>query len=177
MAATAFLSVPNHLLLSRHICASCLLHPTRLNGALLLQQLRLQCLPATSSSCGLSTLLQNEESSSLCIVVARSWTYAGHALNLATFFDASNLYFFFRGPHVLSSSIIGDVVLTSCSAVHLQQQANSSTLQCQRVSGTAAPSRSELAAMIAAKEVAKTSDHRLLGTSMGLFFFDSVSPG
>jgi len=93
------------------------------------------------------------------------------------FCDASNLYFFFRGPHVLSSSNIGDVVLTSCSAVHLQQQANSSTLQCQRVSGTAAPSRSELAAMIAAKEVAKTRDHRVLGTSMGLFFFDNVSPG
>jgi threonyl-tRNA synthetase len=31
--------------------------------------------------------------------------------------------------------------------------------------------------MLAAKEVAKARDHRLLGTSMGLFFFDNVSPG
>jgi threonyl-tRNA synthetase len=67
--------------------------------------------------------------------------------------------------------------LTSCSAVHLHQQSPSTTVQCQRVSGTAAPSRSHLAALLAAKEVAKTRDHRLLGTSMGLFFFDNVSPG
>ena len=37
--------------------------------------------------------------------------------------------------------------------------------------------RSELAALLAAKEAAKTRDHRLLGNSMGLFFFDNVSPG
>jgi threonyl-tRNA synthetase len=84
---------------------------------------------------------------------------------------------FCRGPHVMNSSVIGDVALTSCSAVHLHQQGPSTTVQCQRVSGTAAPSRSELAALLAAKEVAKTRDHRLLGTSMGLFFFDNVSPG
>jgi threonyl-tRNA synthetase len=77
----------------------------------------------------------------------------------------------------MNSSVVGDVALTSCSAVHLHQQSPSTTVQCQRVSGTAAPSRSELAAMLAAKEVAKTRDHRLLGTSMGLFFFDNVSPG
>ena len=61
--------------------------------------------------------------------------------------------------------------------MHLQQQAPATTLQCQRVSGTAAPGRFELATMLAAKEVAKARDHRLLGTSMGLFFFDNVSPG
>ena len=84
---------------------------------------------------------------------------------------------FYRGPHVLSSSVIGDVALASCSAVHMQLHASSETVQCQRVSGMAAPSRSELVAMVAAKEVAKARDHRLLGTSMGLFFFDQVSPG
>jgi threonyl-tRNA synthetase len=41
----------------------------------------------------------------------------------------------------------------------------------------AAPSRSQLADMVAAKEAAKARDHRVLGTSMGLFFFDNVSPG
>jgi threonyl-tRNA synthetase len=41
----------------------------------------------------------------------------------------------------------------------------------------AAPSRLQLANMVAAKEAAKARDHRVLGTSMGLFFFDNVSPG
>jgi threonyl-tRNA synthetase len=96
---------------------------------------------------------------------------------MRTHVAAGKLISLCRGPHVLNSGVIGDVMLTSCSAVHLQQQVQSTTVQCQRVSGTAAPSKSQLAEMVAAKEAAKARDHRVLGTSMGLFFFDNVSPG
>jgi len=80
-----------------------------------------------------------------------------------------------RGPHVQHTKQIGAVKLLESSGNYWRGDERNPMLQ--RIYGTAFASQKALDEHLAAVEQAKARDHRRLGTQLGLFHLDPLSPG
>jgi len=80
-----------------------------------------------------------------------------------------------RGPHVQRSDQIGAVKLLEVSGTYWKGDESGPKLQ--RIYGTAFASKKELKAHLAAVEEARKRDHRRVGSELGLFALDALSPG
>jgi threonyl-tRNA synthetase len=80
-----------------------------------------------------------------------------------------------RGPHVQRTDQIGAVKLTDVSGSYWKGDESGPRLQ--RIYGTAFANKKELKAHLAALEEARKRDHRRVGTDLGLFALDPLSPG
>ena len=79
-----------------------------------------------------------------------------------------------RGPHVQRVDQIGAVKILEASGVYWKGDESNEMLQ--RVYGTAFGSEKELQEHLEAVELAKTRDHRRLGTDLDLFSFSEHAP-
>ncbi len=80
-----------------------------------------------------------------------------------------------RGPHVQHTGQIGAVKLLESSGTYFRGDESGPKLQ--RIYGTAFASRKELKTHLHRLEEAKKRDHRRVGTELGLFHMDALSPG
>ena len=80
-----------------------------------------------------------------------------------------------RGPHVQHTGQIGAVKLLESSGTYFRGDESGPKLQ--RIYGTAFGTRKELKAHLHRLEEAKKRDHRRVGTELGLFHMDALSPG
>lgn len=79
-----------------------------------------------------------------------------------------------RGPHVEHTGQVKAVKLIRVAGAYWRGDESRPMLQ--RVYGTAFPDKKQLRMHLAAIEEAKKRDHRKLGTQLGLFYFDPISP-
>ncbi|EKX74103.1 threonyl-tRNA synthetase, putative [Theileria equi strain WA] len=83
-----------------------------------------------------------------------------------------------RGPHVPFTSFIKGASFDILKASSCYWLSNSDADSLQRVYGISFPEKDQLKSYHARIEEAKQRDHRLIGTQLNLFYFDSVhSPG
>jgi threonyl-tRNA synthetase len=80
-----------------------------------------------------------------------------------------------RGPHLQDSRPIKAVKLTSLAGAYWRGDERNKQLT--RIYGTAFYSQADLDAHLERLEQARARDHRKLGRELGLFHFESVSPG
>jgi len=80
-----------------------------------------------------------------------------------------------RGPHVQRTGQIGAVKLLESSGTYFRGDESGPKLQ--RIYGTAFASRKELKSHLHRIEEARKRDHRRVGTELGLFHMDALSPG
>jgi len=80
-----------------------------------------------------------------------------------------------RGPHLQHTGQIGAVKLLESSGTYFRGDESGPKLQ--RIYGTAFASRKELKTHLHRLEEAKKRDHRRVGTELGLFHMDALSPG
>ncbi|KAF6989926.1 hypothetical protein CFC21_007198 [Triticum aestivum] len=80
-----------------------------------------------------------------------------------------------RGPHILNTSFVKAFACLKASSSYWMGKADRESLQ--RVHGISFPQSKLLKEYQHMMEEAATRDHRLLGESQKLFFFDSLSPG
>jgi threonyl-tRNA synthetase len=80
-----------------------------------------------------------------------------------------------RGPHVPSTGCIKAFKLTSVAGAYWRGDEHNAMLS--RIYGTSFPSKEALEEHLKMLELARARDHRKLGREMGLFLFDSISPG
>ena len=80
-----------------------------------------------------------------------------------------------RGPHVPSTSKVGEFKIMSVAGAYWHGDANEKMLQ--RVYGTTWPNKKELKAYLERLEEAKKRDHRILGKQLDLFSFHDEGPG
>jgi threonyl-tRNA synthetase len=79
-----------------------------------------------------------------------------------------------RGPHVEHTGQLKAFKLIRVAGAYWRGDEKRPMLQ--RLYGTAFPDRKQLRQYLAAIEEAKKRDHRKLGTQLGLFYFDPISP-
>jgi threonyl-tRNA synthetase len=80
-----------------------------------------------------------------------------------------------RGPHVQHAGQIGALKLLEVAGAYWRGDERNPMLQ--RIYGTAFASKQELEAHLRQLEEAKERDHRRIGTALGLFHLDPLSPG
>jgi threonyl-tRNA synthetase len=80
-----------------------------------------------------------------------------------------------RGPHVQHAGQIGALKLLEAAGAYWRGDERNPMLQ--RIYGTAFASKQELEAHLRQLEEAKERDHRRIGTALGLFHLDPLSPG
>src|SRR5208283_710945 len=80
-----------------------------------------------------------------------------------------------RGPHVPSTRYLKAFKLTSVAGAYWRGDEHNAMLS--RIYGTAFASKEALEEHLKLVELARARDHRKLGREMGLFVFDSISPG
>jgi threonyl-tRNA synthetase len=80
-----------------------------------------------------------------------------------------------RGPHVPSTRYLRAFKLTSVAGAYWRGDEHNPMLS--RIYGTAFPTKEALEDHLAMMELARQRDHRKIGREMGLFLFDSISPG
>jgi threonyl-tRNA synthetase len=80
-----------------------------------------------------------------------------------------------RGPHVQRTDQIGAIKLLEIAGAYWRGDESNPMLQ--RVYGTAFSSPKELAGYLKQLEEARARDHRRVGTDLGLFLVDPISPG
>ena len=80
-----------------------------------------------------------------------------------------------RGPHLPSTGMIKHFRLLNTAGAYWRGDENNQMLQ--RIYGTAFPAKERLEAYLELLEEARKRDHRKLGKELGLFMFDSLSPG
>jgi threonyl-tRNA synthetase len=80
-----------------------------------------------------------------------------------------------RGPHVPATGYIRAFKLTSVAGAYWRGDERNAMLS--RIYGTSFASKEALEEHLKLLELARSRDHRKLGREMGLFVFDSISPG
>src|ERR1700691_2827294 len=80
-----------------------------------------------------------------------------------------------RGPHVPSTRYIRAFRLTSVAGAYWRGDEHNAMLS--RIYGTSFATKEALEEHLKLIELARSRDHRKLGREMGLFVFDSISPG
>ena len=80
-----------------------------------------------------------------------------------------------RGPHVPATGYIRAFKLTSVAGAYWRGDERNAMLS--RIYGTSFASEEALEEHLKLLELARSRDHRKLGREMGLFVFDSISPG
>jgi threonyl-tRNA synthetase len=80
-----------------------------------------------------------------------------------------------RGPHVPATGYIRAFKLTSVAGAYWRGDEHNAMLS--RIYGTSFASKEALEEHLKLIELARSRDHRKLGREMGLFVFDSISPG
>ncbi len=96
---------------------------------------------------------------------------------VVSFYRQGEFFDLCRGPHVISTDMLGEFKLTSISAVHFRGDENAPMLT--RIYGVAFPTKQQLDQYFRRIEELKKRDHRKLGRELELFLIDedNIGPG
>ena len=94
---------------------------------------------------------------------------------VCTVYRCGNFIDLCRGPHIISTSVVGAIKPMSVSSSYFLGDKNNDSLQ--RIYGISFTNRKEMKLYLRQLEEAKKRDHRVIGEKQKLFHFERSSPG